>query len=251
MIQMQSEQPRLYQKLAKKIKKNMLSQLEVGEKLPTEREIAKRYEVSRTIVREAIIMLELENLVEVKKGSGIYVKQKDNIATLSHQIGPFEHLQARQIVESNIAKLAAVQITKQDMIAIQEILEKEKEKILHSHISDNSSDAEFHLAIAQATQNSAFVEMVKSFWDWRETSPMWQKLNAYTYNIDSRKKWLKDHENIFSAIYQRKHDEAHDAMWQHIENVKDLLIELSDSDEPSFDRFLFQDTPTLLSKKTS
>ncbi len=242
---MHYEKPRLYQNLAKKIKRNILNKLEIGDKLPTEREISKKYDVSRTIVREAVIMLELENLVEVKKGSGIYVKQKDNIATVSQQVGPFEHLQARQIIESNIAKLAAIQITKQDMIAIQKILEKEAENIKNSDIASDSSDIEFHLAIARATQNSAFVEVVQDFWSWRDTSPMWKKLNAYTYNIDSRKKWLKDHMEIFNAIYQGKHTEAHDNMWKHIENVKELLIELSDSDEPNFDRFLFQDTPIL------
>ncbi len=241
-----SRQPRLYQQLATKIKQDMLHPLEIGSKLPTEREISEHYNVSRTVVREAIIMLELENLVEVKKGSGIYVINTSSMggASLASQIGPFEHLQARQIMESNIAKLAAVQITKNDVLQIQEILTTEKNNLNQSKI-DDSGDEQFHLALAQATQNSAFVEMVQNFWKWRDYSPMWKKLNAYTYNIDHRKKWLVDHQKIFDAVYQKKPSEAHDAMWQHIENVKNILIELSDSDEPNFDRFLFQNTPNI------
>ncbi len=238
---------RLYQKLAKKIKRDILHQLEIGSKLPTEREIAERYMVSRTVVREAIIMLELENLVEVKKGSGIYLIGKTEIhnSSFSSQIGPFEHLQARQIVESNIAKLAAIQITKNDMLKIQDILTTEENNLTQSPF-DDTGDAQFHLALAEATQNSAFVEMVQNFWEWRQYSPMWKKLNTYTYSMDYRKKWLGDHQNIFDAVYKKKPNEACDAMWQHIENVKNILIEVSDSGEDSFDRFLFQNTPVIV-----
>ncbi|BBF01880.1 hypothetical protein CHBNIII4_09700 [Haemophilus influenzae] len=50
----------------------------IGDKLPTEREISEKFGVSRTIVREAMVMLEVEKLVEVKKGSGVYVVRTPN-----------------------------------------------------------------------------------------------------------------------------------------------------------------------------
>lgn len=83
-----------------------------GERLPPEREIAERLNVTRTVVREALIMLEIKGLVEVRRGAGIYVLDSaDNNemegADVNHcnDAGPFELLQARQLLESNIAEL--------------------------------------------------------------------------------------------------------------------------------------------------
>ncbi|MBC9891673.1 GntR family transcriptional regulator, partial [Salmonella enterica subsp. enterica serovar Panama] len=87
-----------------------------GERLPPEREIAERLNVTRTVVREALIMLEIKGLVEVRRGAGIYVLDSaDNNemegADVNHcnDAGPFELLQARQLLESNIAEFAALQ----------------------------------------------------------------------------------------------------------------------------------------------
>lgn len=111
------EAKRPYQELGLVLRQELMSgQYRVGDRLPPERDIAERLDVSRTVVREAIIMLELENLVEVKKGSGVYVlnipseaSSRENV--ISDEAGPFEMLQARQLLESNIAEFAAIQVT--------------------------------------------------------------------------------------------------------------------------------------------
>ncbi len=77
------------------------------------------------MVREAIIMLEVEGYVEVRKGSGIHVvsnqprhqQAADNNMEFANY-GPFELLQARQLIESNIAEFAATQVTKQDIMKL-------------------------------------------------------------------------------------------------------------------------------------
>lgn len=75
------EPKRPYQEIGLVLRQQLIDGLyQVGERLPPERDIAEQLDVSRTVVREAIIMLELENLVEVKKGSGVYVL---NIPTTS------------------------------------------------------------------------------------------------------------------------------------------------------------------------
>lgn len=83
------------------------------------------------MVREAIIMLEVEGYVEVRKGSGIHVisnhPKYQQVADESLEFanyGPFELLQARQLIESNIAEFAATQVTKQDIMKLMEIQEK-------------------------------------------------------------------------------------------------------------------------------
>ena len=75
-----------------------------GERLPPEREIAEMLDVTRTVVREALIMLEIKGLVEVRRGAGIYVLDSSGShntdssdANVCNDAGPFELLQARQL----------------------------------------------------------------------------------------------------------------------------------------------------------
>lgn len=87
-----------------------------GERLPSERELSERFNTSRTTIREAIIMLELKGVLNVKQGSGIFfVDSTDKLSQKSlmpySEIGPFELLQARQVIESNITGFAASQIS--------------------------------------------------------------------------------------------------------------------------------------------
>lgn len=129
-----TEPRRLYQQLAADLKERIEQGVYlVGDKLPAERFIADEKNVSRTVVREAIIMLEVEGYVEVRKGSGIhvisnqprhYVAPDENLEFASY--GPFELLQARQLIESNIAEFAATQVTKQDIMKLMEIQEKSR-----------------------------------------------------------------------------------------------------------------------------
>ena len=105
-----TEPRRLYQQLAAELKARIEQGVYlVGDKLPAERFIADEKSVSRTVVREAIIMLEVEGYVEVRKGSGIHVisnhpkHQQAVDETLEFaSYGPFELLQARQLIETQV-----------------------------------------------------------------------------------------------------------------------------------------------------
>lgn len=115
-------------------KKLSSGRYQIGDRLPPERDIAEQFEVSRAVVREALIMLELENLIEVRKGSGVYVMnlpdQQSSITsnqTRDDDVGPFELLQARQFLESDIAAFAATQVTKNDIAQMRQALDMEKD----------------------------------------------------------------------------------------------------------------------------
>ncbi|MFM2476505.1 FCD domain-containing protein [Celerinatantimonas sp. MCCC 1A17872] len=225
---------------------------EVGERLPPEREIALLYGVNRAVVREALIMLELEELIEIRKGSGIYViakpepqdQQQDSLDNQSKtdDIGPFEYLQARQLFESQLAELAALQVTKNDIKAMNQALISEQQA-LASGDSSYDGDKSFHLAIAKATQNSLLEDMLEALWVRRVNSPMWKKLHSHIINQSYRQEWLGDHQKILTAIKMKNPQEAKEAMWQHIENVKQRLFELSDVNDPEFDGYLFDSAP--------
>lgn len=243
-----SEPKRLYQEIGFSLQERILKgEFKVGDRLPPERDIAEEMEVSRSVVREAIIMLELRGLVEVRKGSGVYVI---NIPSLENQtiqaqmprsssdIGPFELLQARQVIESEIAGFAARHVTKSDIQRLRDALNSEKHN-LDNGIEDYDSDELFHLIIAEASQNSVLADIANDLWLRRHESSMWRQLHSRITNNDYRKAWLSDHERILVALQKRDPEGARKAMWEHLENVKQVLFELSDVDDPKFDGYLF------------
>lgn len=245
------EPKRPYQELGLILRQQLLDDnYQVGDRLPPERDIAERLNVSRTVVREAIIMLELESLVEVRKGSGVYIvdipsNHYGEESVIGDDAGPFEMLQARQLLESNIAEFAALQVTPNDIAKMRAALEIERHEIANNSES-SSGDEKFHLCIAEATQNSVLIEMLKQSWERREQSPMWKKLHARINDIAYRTEWLDDHAQILIAMQRKDPIAAKNAMWQHLENVKLRLLELSDIDDPNFDGYLFSSNPVIL-----
>lgn len=246
-----NESRRLYQQLASELKRRIeADEYRVGDKLPAERLIAEEMEVSRTVVREAIIMLEVEGYVEVRKGSGIHVvsNQQQNRKSPPSQLefasfGPFELLQARQLIESNVAEFAATQVTRQDIMALMAIQEKARQE---DHSRDSEWDMHFHVRIAQSTQNSALAAIVEKMWLHRLHNPYWLKLHEH---IDARNitSWCDDHDQILKALMRKDPAASKLAMWQHLENTKQMLFNATADDfEFNVDRYMFAENPVIL-----
>jgi len=153
-------------------------------------------------------------------------------------------LQARQLLESNIAEFAVVQVTPNDILKMRNALALEKKEHEENHV-EYMGDEQFHLCIAEATQNTVLVEMLKFSWVRRENSPMWKKLHTRINSSDYRKEWINDHANILNALQRKDFQGAKHAMWQHLENVKMKLFELSDMEDPNFDGYLFNSNPVV------
>lgn len=247
---MEFEIKRPYQEIGLILRNELIEgNYQVGQRLPPERDIAERLNVSRTVVREAIIMLELDNLVEVKKGSGVYILNIPNKSStekmlINNDAGPFEMLQARQLLESNIAEFAASQVTPNDIAKMRAALALEKQELADGS-NEYNGDKQFHLCIAEATQNTVLVDMLLESWQRREMSPMWKKLHSRILNQTYRQDWFEDHAQILAAMQKKNPALVKKAMWQHLENVKQRLIELSDVDDPDFDGYLFGSNPVV------
>lgn len=248
----ETESLRSYKKIGALLKEELAKGIyKIGDRLPPERDIAERFGVSRTVIREALIMLEIDELVSVKKGSGVYVLQLPNQANglgeelESEDIGPFELLQARQLLESGIAEFAAIQATRNDVLQLRDILKKERETLSQGK-DDYIEDEEFHSMIAKITQNEVLIVMQKQLWDYRKKSSMWAGLHSHISNFTYRQRWLADHEAILNALQRKDPALARKAMWQHLENVKQTLFELSDIDDPEFDGYLFNASPVVV-----
>lgn len=233
---------RKYQEVARAIRDLIAAErLGPGDRLMPERGLSDRLDVSRSLVREALILLEIEGAVEVRKGSGIYISDDPHAAggPVRDDIGPFELLQARQLVESDIAGFAARMVTKNDILRMRDTLDMERAD-LDPGRADYSGDRAFHRLIAEATQNSVLVDMVEDLWRRREHSPMWARLHSRIFETTYRRAWLDDHQAILQALQARNPEAAQTAMWRHLGNVRETLMALSDVDDPAFDGYLFQ-----------
>ncbi|SQI36388.1 L-lactate utilization operon repressor [Leminorella richardii] len=244
---------RLYKEIATAIKQQLSDGVyKVGDKLPTERTLSETFGVGRAVIREAMILLEAEGFIDIRKSSGVYVLKNETVINsfLDGKAGPFELLQARQLIETSITAFAATQIVKSDLAKLYEILEQEK-KLLDSP-PDQSLDAQFHCAIAASTQNAMLAEIVRYIWDVRNRDPLWQTLTKESDQEEYSRKGFAEHEEIVAALQRKDPIAARQSMWQHLENIKlRVTKQLEYNEQPTFDRFLFESIPLELPKGKS
>lgn len=217
----QSIEPRrLYRQIAEQIRSLIRSgEFTTGSRLPPERDLARQLGVSRPSVREALIALEVEGLVDVRIGSGIYVlgvaRETAPAADGGEPAaGPFELLRARYVIEGECAALAAKSVKKGQLAAIEETLEQMQAQ-MQGERQPLDADRLFHLRIAEATGNGALVAVVKMLWDER-TGPLYQQLE---HHYDSPELWvaaIAEHRAIVKAIAERNPDGARSAMQRHL-----------------------------------
>ena len=212
-------EPRLYRVVANRIQALIGAEnIGAGERLPSERDLAAKLEVSRASLREALIALELGGIVEVRGGSGVYVSEQLEEPADVPEVGPgpFEVLSARRMIEAEIASLAAKMATDSQIDAIMTaVLEMERNH--DNRGSNEQADRNFHLALARATGNSALVGVIDYLWNQRGS--LWHKLKEHFQTEELRKQTLTDHRNILAAIASHDAAGARQAMRSHLERV--------------------------------
>lgn len=217
-------QDRLYQDLARNLMEELASgRYPLGARLPAERELAASYNVSRPTVREAIIALEVQGLVEVKVGSGAYVRRLPGTEDLpGFNITAFELTEARLLFEGEAAALAATQATDEELDDIERLVEDIAQENQRAD-GGETSDREFHLAIAKATRNTAIYEAIEHLWDVRAASPEAALLHekARTANV---KPVVDEHTAVLEALRARDPNGARAAMRAHLAQVIDSLL---------------------------
>lgn len=215
---------RLYQELARALLAEITEgRFAAGTRLPAERELALQYDVSRPVVREALIALEVQGYIEVRVGSGAYVMpQAERRDPPGFNISAFELTEARLLFEGEAAALAATQISDDEIAEIEELVQAIARDNLDPQGSIDS-DKQFHLAIARATRNTAVYDVVAHLWSLRETSPESALLHekARSANI---KPVVEEHSAVVEALKARDPAAARAAMRTHLSAVLDSLL---------------------------
>jgi DNA-binding FadR family transcriptional regulator len=210
---------RLYRQVADQLRR-LIDQGEfaVGDRLPTERELADQLGISRPTVREALIALEVEGRISIRVGSGIYVTQQQPTvveqAAKETAEGPFELLRAREFVEGAIAAEAARQVTAPDIARLDEVLAR-METRAHPTRLTLALDREFHTTVASILGNAVLVRFIGELFDQR-VNPYFERLSSYFEDRDSWRLAMEEHRAVRDAIAARDPELAMAAMQRHL-----------------------------------
>jgi len=225
---------RLYEQIARKLSKAIADgEYEIGQRLPSERDLAQTFAVSRPTVREAIISLELDGLVEVRLGSGVYVTHREppDGAEGPKDIGFFELLEARRSIEGESCALAALRIDDSQLAQLVELVdEMRRDNQKNDVVLSEDADRRFHELIASSTQNSGIVAAVQMLWDSRMRSPQNRSMSAKV-RARGYKPRVDEHSAIVRALKRRDPDAARAAMREHLSRVMEELLEATEIEE--------------------
>lgn len=226
-----SDQGRLYEQVARELAARIADgSYPIGRRLPAERELAQMHAVSRPTVREAILALELDGMVDVRTGSGVYVLAREPRGGKAGatDVGPFELLEARHAFESEACALAAPHITDATLEEL-DALVCEMDAAADVERAEDA-DRRFHLAIAAATHNSVVVATVLSLWDARARSPQYRLLSAKAHAAGVAPR-SDEHRDIIAALRSRQPEAARRAMRQHLARVLDSILAATEVQE--------------------
>lgn len=234
-MSLQAIEPRkLYRQIADQVRQAITrGEHPVGSRLPAERDLAKLMQVSRSSLREALIALEVEGSVEVRTGSGIYVlatapvagRTSTNAAAPAPALhvpahpgpldwGPLEVMQARRIVESEVAALAAHNARASDLRALGDALAHMQAEA-DSGRGPRLGDEAFHLALARACGNEVLCDIVARAWQARD-GVLFARLGDYFENSESWSLAIDEHALVLQAVRNRDAQAARRAMRNHL-----------------------------------
>ena len=216
------EPQRLYRQIAEQLRVLIgKGEFTAGQRLPAERDLAKQLGVSRPTVREALIALEVQDWVEVRVGSGVYVLERASRSAANEPVapaewGPLELIRARRVVEGETAAIAASLARRKDVQALHKAVSAMKEEAASGQVPQNG-DRDFHSTIAQIGGNSVLLETVQHYYDARR-GPIFTRLGGHFETPKSWKAAIAEHGVVVEAIAARDPDAARKAMHRHLDN---------------------------------
>ena len=216
---------RLYEQIVKQIEDSILEgALKPGDQLPAERDLAQQFGVSRTAVREAVKALREKGLVEAYSGRGTFVtngtsqaiKQSlDFMMRIGQQDGLAHLAEVRQILEPEIAAMAATRVQEQHLATMREAVAL-MDQALRDPDAYIEADLDFHLSLAEAAGNPIILSLIDSIVGLLRE----QRLKIF-YVDGGPERGQYHHKKILEAVEQRSVDQSREAMRAHLQQVRE------------------------------
>jgi DNA-binding FadR family transcriptional regulator len=203
-----------------------------GSRLPSERELADQLGLSRPTVREALIALEVEGLVTIRVGAGVFVRARPQVVPpiRGPVEGPFELLRAREFIEGAVAAEAARVAQPADIAALDDVLGR-MAIAEHPSAETLALDRAFHTAVAEILGNAVLVRFIGDLFDQR-INPYFDRLSSYFENSGTWSAALREHGAVRNAIAAGDEAGASAAMRFHLQQSQ-IRFSLSFSELPA------------------
>ncbi|RDE19901.1 GntR family transcriptional regulator [Motiliproteus coralliicola] len=226
------KQPKISDVIMEELESMILEgSLKPGQKLPSERELSKQFEVSRPSLREAVQKLVAKGLLTSRQGGGTYVSDTldggyaDPLLTLfsSHPEAQADLLEFRHALEGVAAYYAALRSTESDRRAIQKIYDElEGYHEAKAFEQEVKADVEFHLRIAEASHNVVLLHTMRALLGLVEKNIMNNLEQAYPQR-GHRSKIHGQHKVLMDAIFDGKPEQARQAAYDHLVYVEEVV----------------------------
>lgn len=198
-----------------------------GERIPAERELCQKLGVGRASLREALKALEIMGMIETRLGDGTYVCKRTDFLSRpllwaiasSSEAEAHELVEARTLIEVELAGLAAERATAENVKEIGAYLDQMEDSIGNS-MEFVQSDIAFHLAIGQAAHNNILMNALHLI---RNLLQQWISSSLSMEGISERA--LEQHKKIFLAIAKRNSSAARNAMQFHLGEMAKVLLQ--------------------------
>lgn len=203
-----------------------------GDRMPSERELALQFGVSRIALREATVTLESQGLIEIRHGSGIWVAAVEPVAEPAGEVRPvaddeagaIELIEAQRMVESEVAALAANLATADDIVELERLVLAIDDE---DHGKGKAADRAFHVKLAGITGNGALISMVEQLWEWRYRHDSLHGLVAQGADCGPPSR-ADEHDLIVEAVKNRSPTAARKAMQGHLDQVLECVLTASE-----------------------
>jgi len=206
-------------------------QLSPGDQLLPERQLAKILGVSRPVIREALTSLASLGLIEIRPGGGAYVRRinfdglVEPLATVmfAREEDVFHLLEARQVLESQIVRLACIRATERDLLRIRERALQAERDMPCGHADE--SDTAFHVGLSEATGNPLLISLMRMLSGlMREAyGPSRCLLLADQAMVEC---YARQHYRVYEAICRKDPEAAEAAIHEHLQTVQRELKKL-------------------------
>lgn len=201
--------------------------LRSGDRLPPERELATRFQVSRATVRQALSVLQATGLIDSRIGDGTFARSSTQGLSVTDLAGALrsahatltDQLELRRLVEPQVASLAAERASEAELEELREHIKRQEVRVADG-LPFIEEDSAFHLGVARATKNALLVKMVEGIHELlRESRQHSQR------TLGGKNASLEGHRRLYEAIRKRDSEAAYDAMLAHILNVERLSLQ--------------------------
>lgn len=217
---------KVYEGVARQIER-LISEgsLKPGDKLPSERELAEMFRVSRSSLRDGIRKLELLGLVEARHGEGTIVRDLSADSLVSPIASMLvrkrqlvaELLDVRKMLEPPLAGRAATNASADDIVHLADILRRQGEKVRRGELAIEE-DSEFHYNIARAARNSVIIKVLDVLMG------LLRKTRERSLQVGGRlQRSFAGHRRILRAIERRDAAAAEAAMRRHLEQIEEII----------------------------